>query len=196
MPVAGQGIVCPEVRRAGHSVGSRGRAWMDRVGDEVLVKRVASGDERALSDLYDRYKSLVYGTGMRLLGDRETAEELVQDVFTSVWKNSAGFDPARPLRGRSVLRAVARRGRRTSQRRELHGRSERKGRRKNERPGIRRFLPRRRRNLRARQGPPRQRREKSLRRAALTAVSRDIDPHRTQPGPVNELVFVASARGG
>ena len=68
---------------------------MDRVGDEVLVKRVASGDERALSDLYDRYAGLVYGSGMRLLGDRGTSEELVQDVFTSVWKNAAGFDPAR-----------------------------------------------------------------------------------------------------
>ena len=68
---------------------------MDRVADEVLVKRVASGDEEALSDLYDRYAGLIYGTGKRLLGDRETAEELVQDVFTSVWRNSAGFDPAR-----------------------------------------------------------------------------------------------------
>ena len=44
---------------------------------------------------YDRYAGLIYGTGMRYLGDRETAEELVQDVFTSVWKNAAGFDPAR-----------------------------------------------------------------------------------------------------
>jgi len=68
---------------------------MDRVEDEVLVRRVASGDERALSGLYDRYAGLVYGTGMRYLGDRGTAEELVQDVFTSVWKNAAGFDPAR-----------------------------------------------------------------------------------------------------
>jgi RNA polymerase sigma-70 factor, ECF subfamily len=68
---------------------------MDRVADEVLVRRVASGDERALSGLYDRYAGLVYGTGMRYLGDRGTAEELVQDVFTSVWKNAAGFDPAR-----------------------------------------------------------------------------------------------------
>jgi RNA polymerase sigma-70 factor, ECF subfamily len=95
VPVAGQDMICSGVRRAGESVGGRGRAWMDRVVDEVLVKRVASGDERALSDLYDRYASLIYGTGMRLLGDRETAEELVQDVFTSVWKNSADFDPAR-----------------------------------------------------------------------------------------------------
>jgi RNA polymerase sigma-70 factor (ECF subfamily) len=68
---------------------------MDRVADEVLVKRLASGDEDALSDLYDRYAGLVYGTGKRLLGDRETAEELVQDVFTSVWRNSAGFDRVR-----------------------------------------------------------------------------------------------------
>jgi RNA polymerase sigma-70 factor (ECF subfamily) len=68
---------------------------MDRVEDEVLVRRVASGDERALSALYDRYAGLVYGRGMRYLGDRGTAEELVQDVFTSVWKNAAGFDPAR-----------------------------------------------------------------------------------------------------
>src|SRR5215204_4042053 len=95
VPVAGRGIICPEVRGAGDSVGGRGRAWMDRVEDEVLVRRVASGDERALSGLYDRYAGLVYGTGMRYLGDRGTAEELVQDVFTSVWKNAAGFDPAR-----------------------------------------------------------------------------------------------------
>jgi RNA polymerase sigma-70 factor (ECF subfamily) len=79
----------------GISVGGLGKTWMDRVGDEVLVKRVASGNECALSDLYERYAGLVYGTGMRLLGDRETAEELVQEVFPSVWRNAAGFDPAR-----------------------------------------------------------------------------------------------------
>lgn len=68
---------------------------MKRVEDEVLVQRVASGDERALSGLYDRYAGLIYGTGMRYLGDRGTAEDLVQDVFTSVWKNAEGFDPGR-----------------------------------------------------------------------------------------------------
>ena len=64
MPVAG-------VRRAGDSVGARGRGRIDRIRDEVLLKRVASGDERALSDRYDHYASLVYGTGMRLPGDTE-----------------------------------------------------------------------------------------------------------------------------
>jgi RNA polymerase sigma-70 factor (ECF subfamily) len=92
VPVAGRDVICAEGR--GFADG-RGRAWMDRVEDEVLVRRVASGDERALSGLYDRYSGLIYGTGMRYLGDRGTAEELVQDVFTSVWKNAAGFDPGR-----------------------------------------------------------------------------------------------------
>jgi RNA polymerase sigma-70 factor, ECF subfamily len=93
----GWDIICSEGRETGESVlaGVRRRLWMDRVEDEVLVQRVASGDERALAGLYDRYAGLIYGTGLRYLEDRETAEELVQDVFTSVWKNAAGFDPAR-----------------------------------------------------------------------------------------------------
>ncbi len=68
---------------------------MDCLEDQVLVRRVASGDERALSALYDRYAGLIYGSGVRYLGDGGLAEDLVQDVFTSVWRNAAGFDPGR-----------------------------------------------------------------------------------------------------
>ncbi len=69
---------------------------MNDVADEVLVGRVArSGDERALSELYDRYAGLIYGAGIRYLGDRVLAEDLVQDVFTAVWQNASGFDPGR-----------------------------------------------------------------------------------------------------
>ena len=64
-------------------------------GDEELVGLVAGGDERALSELYDRYSRPVYATGLRLLGDKQLAEELVQDAFTSVWRNAASFDQAR-----------------------------------------------------------------------------------------------------
>jgi RNA polymerase sigma-70 factor (ECF subfamily) len=69
---------------------------MNDVSDEVLVRRVAqSGDERALSELYDRYAGLIYGAGLRYLGDRALAEDLVQDVFTSVWRGAASFDPSK-----------------------------------------------------------------------------------------------------
>jgi len=64
-------------------------------GDEELVRWVAGGDERALSELYDRYSRPVYATGVRLLGDAHLAEELVQDAFTNVWQGAASFDPRR-----------------------------------------------------------------------------------------------------
>ena len=69
---------------------------MREIGDEVLVARVVrSGDERALSELYDRYAAQIFGLGVRYLGDRGVAEDLVQEVFVSVWRNASGFDPAR-----------------------------------------------------------------------------------------------------
>ena len=63
--------------------------------DEELMHRVAQGDERALSELYDRYSRPVYATGVRSLGDAHLAEELVQDAFTRVWQGAASFDPRR-----------------------------------------------------------------------------------------------------
>ncbi len=65
------------------------------MGDEELVRQVANGDERALSELYDRYSRPVYASGVRLLGDAHLAEELVQDAFTNVWQAAASFDPSR-----------------------------------------------------------------------------------------------------
>jgi RNA polymerase sigma-70 factor, ECF subfamily len=72
------------------------RLGMNGVADEVLVREVArSGDERALSELYDRYAGLIYGAGVRYFGDGALAEDLVQDVFTAVWRGAAGFDPSK-----------------------------------------------------------------------------------------------------
>ena len=68
---------------------------MSGVEDEILVRCVAAGDERALGGLYDRYAGLIYGAGIRYLGDPGQAEDLVQDVFLSVWRNAGHFDPSR-----------------------------------------------------------------------------------------------------
>ena len=62
------------------------------VEDEELIRRVAKGDDLALSELYDRYSRPVYATGIRLLGDAHLAEELVQDAFTNVWRGAGSFD--------------------------------------------------------------------------------------------------------
>ncbi len=68
---------------------------MRNVGDEDLVRRVAEGDDQALSELYDRYSRPVYATALRLLADASLAEELVQETFTSVWRRAKSFQSER-----------------------------------------------------------------------------------------------------
>ncbi len=60
-----------------------------------LVERVSNGDERALGALYDLFAPPLYGFALRRLGDRDLAEQLVQDVMTSVWRLSTRYDPER-----------------------------------------------------------------------------------------------------
>jgi RNA polymerase sigma-70 factor, ECF subfamily len=68
----------------------------DELSDEQLMDLVSGpGVEAALSALYDRYSRTVYGVGLKILGDRSSAEELVQDVFLKVWRSSGTFDSSR-----------------------------------------------------------------------------------------------------
>ncbi len=61
-----------------------------------LVARVAAGDRGdPLVELYGRYGHPLYGLGLRLLGDRGSAEELVQETFLRLWRGSGSFDPQR-----------------------------------------------------------------------------------------------------
>src|SRR5215218_7330482 len=86
-------LVCDRRRRSSHSVMSR-RA--DELSDEQLMTNLEGPEvEVALSKLYDRYARTVYGVGLKILGDRTLAEELVQDVFLKVWRSSRTFDSSR-----------------------------------------------------------------------------------------------------
>ena len=59
------------------------------------MQRLATGDELAIRTIYRRFVRPVYGVGLRLLGSREAAEELAQDVFLTAWRKAARFDPER-----------------------------------------------------------------------------------------------------
>jgi RNA polymerase sigma-70 factor, ECF subfamily len=68
----------------------------DELTDEQYMTRLSGPEvEAALSALYDRYSRTVYGVGLRILGNRSLAEELVQDVFLKVWRSAGTFDPSR-----------------------------------------------------------------------------------------------------
>ena len=66
-------------------------------GDEewVLMSRVASGDETAISELYDRFGALVFKTARQVLNSRAEAEDASQEVFVRLWKTADRFDPRR-----------------------------------------------------------------------------------------------------
>src|SRR5215208_1910698 len=70
-----------------------------RVGelsDEQHMRRLDGSEvEAALSKLYDRYSRTVFGVGLKMLGERSLAEELVQEVFLKVWRSAHTFDPSR-----------------------------------------------------------------------------------------------------
>ena len=59
--------------------------------DQSLIAAVAAGDSNALEQLYDRYATVVYRVALRMLKNRELAEDVVQEVFWRVWRRSASF---------------------------------------------------------------------------------------------------------
>jgi RNA polymerase sigma-70 factor, ECF subfamily len=63
--------------------------------DRELLEHIAAGSEDAFAELYGRYAGTAAGVGHRVLGDDGLAEEVLQEVFLSVWRRAASFDPAR-----------------------------------------------------------------------------------------------------
>ncbi|MDP9075299.1 MAG: sigma-70 family RNA polymerase sigma factor [Actinomycetota bacterium] len=64
-------------------------------GDAGLMARITAGDDEALAEVFDRYAPLVYGLARRVTGNEATAEDVVQEVFTSLWHHPDRFDPER-----------------------------------------------------------------------------------------------------
>jgi RNA polymerase sigma-70 factor (ECF subfamily) len=58
-----------------------------------LVRRIAAGDLRAMSDFYDQTATPLFSVALRILGDSSEAEEVVQDAFVQVWEKAGRFDP-------------------------------------------------------------------------------------------------------
>jgi RNA polymerase sigma-70 factor, ECF subfamily len=68
----------------------------DELSDEQLMTHLGGPEvEAALSVLYDRYSRTVFGVGLKILGERSLAEELVQDVFLKVWRSAGTFNSSR-----------------------------------------------------------------------------------------------------
>jgi RNA polymerase sigma-70 factor (ECF subfamily) len=65
------------------------------LSDEALVRLLVQQDVRALDALYQRYSRPVFSLALKILGDREVVEEVVQEVFLRLWTRAQSFDPQR-----------------------------------------------------------------------------------------------------
>ena len=95
MPTAPAPIVAAAPRRTLTLVHARAAD-----SDEVLRARLIAGDERALGVVYDRHAPMVFGLARRVTGDEQLAHDVVQEVFSHVWRL-----PDRIDLGRGSIRA-------------------------------------------------------------------------------------------
>jgi RNA polymerase sigma-70 factor (ECF subfamily) len=76
------------------------------LSDEDLVIRAEAGERAAVGLLFDRYSDLIFDIGLRILHDRGEAEDLVQDVFLSLFEKVKGFNPSKGC-GRTWIVQIA-----------------------------------------------------------------------------------------
>jgi RNA polymerase sigma-70 factor (ECF subfamily) len=62
------------------------------ISDEILIRRIAKDDRRAIQVLYARHHVKVFRFVLRLVRDEATAEELINDVFLDVWRQAKKFE--------------------------------------------------------------------------------------------------------
>src|SRR5512145_1695719 len=60
--------------------------------DLSLLQRIAARDADALAELYDRHSRLLFGLILRIVRDREQAEEILQEAFVRVWTRGQTYD--------------------------------------------------------------------------------------------------------
>lgn len=77
------------------NVDAEPRSDLAAASDTDLIGRASEGDAGALEVLYDRYSRVVYSFALRIVGDPQLAEELLQEVFFRAWQQGAAFRAAR-----------------------------------------------------------------------------------------------------
>jgi RNA polymerase sigma-70 factor (ECF subfamily) len=88
--------------------------------DEKLLAQIAAGDRLAFGTLYDRLGAPLFSLALKMLGNEAEAQDVLQEVFLTVWNKASTFNPARgsafswmvtQLRNRAIDRIRSRRRR-------------------------------------------------------------------------------------
>lgn len=63
--------------------------------DAQILQRIAAGDQAALGELYDRFSRPLFSVALRVLNDAAEAEDVLHDVFVTLWDKAADFESSR-----------------------------------------------------------------------------------------------------
>ena len=70
---------------AAQTEAARNQDWI------AQIEQIAAGDQLALAQFYELTNRLAFGLILRILGDRSTAEEVLLDVYTQVWRQAGNY---------------------------------------------------------------------------------------------------------
>lgn len=81
-------------------------AEYDRLPPKELINRLRQGDRKAFEAIFMLYSGKVYNTMVKLLNDSDLAEDLVQEIFLSLWEKHSNINPE--LNFEAYLATIAR----------------------------------------------------------------------------------------
>lgn len=79
----------------------------DQFDYESALRACAGGDRQALRRLYDQESPRLLGVALRIVRERQVAEDVLHDAFVSIWTRAASFDATRGS-GRGWIYTVVR----------------------------------------------------------------------------------------
>ncbi|MGI6513934.1 MAG: sigma-70 family RNA polymerase sigma factor [Syntrophomonadaceae bacterium] len=63
------------------------------IPDEILAVQMLHGDTHAFEELLNRYQKMVFKTAYRMMGQKEEAEDIAQEVFITIYSKAHQFNP-------------------------------------------------------------------------------------------------------
>jgi len=90
-------------------VANRGRQYL-MLADEDLISLVQAADPDAFATLYDRHSRAAFSLAYRMMGERQAAEDLIQEAFIKVWRGAASYRSDRGSVRTWILSIVHNRG--------------------------------------------------------------------------------------
>ena len=82
----------PDELKGFAGLASYSQAAREASSDEVLIKRIADGDQLAMRSLFARHGVSLYRWLLRFVNDGALAEDLLSDVFLDVWRQAGSFE--------------------------------------------------------------------------------------------------------